>query len=283
MSLHRRARVSPNQTGPSLQRHPAREERPRVDADDPVSRPRHRGHRSVLRPLPGVQRTPGAPSPMMAPEVPRPKGAGTGGARMGEATGMRVAPREGPRRQRRQGRNAPVWTPTIRYPDPAIEVIDPFPEPDRALAPAAPGGETLDPGAEHPVAGEGRIDDRYRVFSAGVERLATGCRWSEGPVWFGDTRALLWRIVGVHTGAFLPCRRCRRGPSRAAGADATRDPRHRGHRSVLRPLPGVQRRGRASRHRVPLERGPGLVRGPRAPTQPAIRGLDARRRARPHR
>ena len=57
-----------------------------------------------------------------------------------------------------------MWTPTIRYPDPAIEVIDP------SFA-------------------------RYRVFSAGVERLATGCRWSEGPVWFGDTRALLWSDI----------------------------------------------------------------------------------------
>ncbi|SEP45516.1 gluconolactonase [Methylobacterium sp. ap11] len=57
-----------------------------------------------------------------------------------------------------------MWTPTIRYPDPAIEVIDP------SFA-------------------------RYRVFSAGVERLATGCRWSEGPVWFGDARALLWSDI----------------------------------------------------------------------------------------
>ena len=27
---------------------------------------------------------------------------------------------------------------------------------------------------------------KYRVFNAGIERLATGMRWSEGPVWFGD-------------------------------------------------------------------------------------------------
>ncbi|KMO38794.1 gluconolactonase [Methylobacterium tarhaniae] len=57
-----------------------------------------------------------------------------------------------------------MWTPTIRYPDPAIEVIDP------SFA-------------------------RYRVFSAGIERLATGCRWSEGPVWFGDGRYLLWSDI----------------------------------------------------------------------------------------
>ncbi|KMO22666.1 SMP-30/gluconolactonase/LRE family protein [Methylobacterium platani] len=57
-----------------------------------------------------------------------------------------------------------MWTPTPRYPDPAVEVIDP------SFA-------------------------RYRVFSAGVERLATGCRWSEGPVWFGDGRYLLWSDI----------------------------------------------------------------------------------------
>ncbi|AWN45152.1 gluconolactonase [Methylobacterium terrae] len=57
-----------------------------------------------------------------------------------------------------------MWTPTTRYPDPAIEVLDP------SFA-------------------------RYRVFSAGVERLATGCRWSEGPVWFGDGRYLLWSDI----------------------------------------------------------------------------------------
>lgn len=30
-----------------------------------------------------------------------------------------------------------------------------------------------------------------RLFSAGVEQLATGLRWAEGPVWFGDGRYLL--------------------------------------------------------------------------------------------
>ncbi|GJD51485.1 Gluconolactonase [Methylobacterium crusticola] len=57
-----------------------------------------------------------------------------------------------------------MWTPTQRYPDPAIEILDP------AFA-------------------------RYRVFSAGVERLATGFRWCEGPVWFGDGRYLLWSDI----------------------------------------------------------------------------------------
>ena len=56
------------------------------------------------------------------------------------------------------------WRPHPRYPDPAIETLD------------------------------SRFD-RYRVFSAAVERLYTGCRWSEGPVWFGDGRYLLWSDI----------------------------------------------------------------------------------------
>ena len=32
----------------------------------------------------------------------------------------------------------------------------------------------------------------YRIFNAAVERLASGTRWSEGPVWFGGGRYLLW-------------------------------------------------------------------------------------------
>ena len=27
---------------------------------------------------------------------------------------------------------------------------------------------------------------KYRLFSSTVEQLATGMRWAEGPVWFGD-------------------------------------------------------------------------------------------------
>jgi len=57
-----------------------------------------------------------------------------------------------------------VWIPSTRYPDPAIEILD------ASFA-------------------------RYRVFSAAVERLATGCRWCEGPVWFGDGRCLLWSDI----------------------------------------------------------------------------------------
>jgi gluconolactonase len=52
------------------------------------------------------------------------------------------------------------FDPSTRYPDPAIAVLDPA-----FLA--------------------------LRVFSASVEQLATGLRWAEGPVWFGDGRYLL--------------------------------------------------------------------------------------------
>jgi gluconolactonase len=53
------------------------------------------------------------------------------------------------------------WQPSQRYPDPAVKVLDP------SFA-------------------------KYRIGLAKVERLATGFRWCEGPVWFGDGRYLLW-------------------------------------------------------------------------------------------
>ncbi len=56
------------------------------------------------------------------------------------------------------------WRDHPRYPDPAIATPD-----DRF--------------------------DRHPIFSAAVERLYTGCRWSEGPVWFGDGRYLLWSDI----------------------------------------------------------------------------------------
>ena len=56
------------------------------------------------------------------------------------------------------------WRDHPRYPDPAIETLD-----ERFA--------------------------QYRIFSAAVERLYTGCRWSEGPVWFGDGRYLLWSDI----------------------------------------------------------------------------------------
>lgn len=52
----------------------------------------------------------------------------------------------------------------VRYPDPAVEVLD-----DRF--------------------------SKYRIGNAVVERLFTGCRWAEGPVWFGDTRCLIWSDI----------------------------------------------------------------------------------------
>ena len=56
------------------------------------------------------------------------------------------------------------WRAHPRYPDPAVQILD-------------------------------RRFEPYRIFSAAVERLYTGCRWSEGPVWFGDGRYLLWSDI----------------------------------------------------------------------------------------
>ena len=57
-----------------------------------------------------------------------------------------------------------MWEPSLRYPDPAIRALDPSFE-------------------------------KYHLALAGVERLFTGCRWAEGPVWFGGGRYLLWSDV----------------------------------------------------------------------------------------
>jgi len=56
------------------------------------------------------------------------------------------------------------WQPSQRYPDPAIKILDPS-------------------------------FTKYRVNSSKVERLGTGFRWAEGPVWFGDGRYLLWSDI----------------------------------------------------------------------------------------
>lgn len=37
--------------------------------------------------------------------------------------------------------------------------------------------------------------EKYHLPLAAIDRIATGCRWSEGPVWFGDGRYLLWSDV----------------------------------------------------------------------------------------
>ena len=56
------------------------------------------------------------------------------------------------------------WEDVTRYPDPAFEILDP------SFA-------------------------RYRLDAAAVERLYTGARWSEGPVWVGDGRYLVWSDI----------------------------------------------------------------------------------------
>ena len=57
------------------------------------------------------------------------------------------------------------------------EQKNPIPYPDAAI-------EVLDPRFA-----------KYRVANAAVERLYTGARWSEGPVWFGDGRYLVWSDI----------------------------------------------------------------------------------------
>jgi gluconolactonase len=57
-----------------------------------------------------------------------------------------------------------MWQPNERYPDPAVRVLDPS-------------------------------FNKYRLPLASVERLYTGCRWSEGPVYLGDTRCVLWSDI----------------------------------------------------------------------------------------
>ena len=54
--------------------------------------------------------------------------------------------------------------PLVRYPDPNVKVLDP------------------------------RFA-KYRLGSAAIERLWTGARWAEGPVWFGDRRCLIFSDI----------------------------------------------------------------------------------------
>jgi len=60
--------------------------------------------------------------------------------------------------------SASGWHPATRYPDPAITALD-------------------------------QRFEAYWIKLSSVERLATGCRWSEGPVYFGDGRYLLWSDI----------------------------------------------------------------------------------------
>ena len=57
-----------------------------------------------------------------------------------------------------------AWEPSDRYPDPAIKSLD-------------------------------ASFNKYKIYNAGVERLTTGMRWGEGPVYFGDARCVLWSDI----------------------------------------------------------------------------------------
>jgi len=56
------------------------------------------------------------------------------------------------------------WKPSQRYPDPSVVSVTPE-------------------------------FDQYKLALAKVERVSTGYRWCEGPVWFGDQRVLIWSDV----------------------------------------------------------------------------------------
>lgn len=56
------------------------------------------------------------------------------------------------------------WTESLRYPDPAIRALDP-------------------------------AFKRLHLPLSSVERLWTGSRWGEGPVWLGEMRCLLWSDI----------------------------------------------------------------------------------------
>ena len=59
---------------------------------------------------------------------------------------------------------AAAWAPSARYPDPAIVALDPS-------------------------------FKRHHLALSAVERLWTGSRWGEGPIWIGDLRCLLWSDI----------------------------------------------------------------------------------------
>ncbi len=56
------------------------------------------------------------------------------------------------------------WQPSQRYPDPSIVAVD-------------------------------EAFRKYHMALTKVERLYTGCRWAEGPVWLGDARSLVWSDI----------------------------------------------------------------------------------------
>ena len=57
-----------------------------------------------------------------------------------------------------------MWQGAARYPDPSVQALD-------------------------------KSFEKYCQRLAAVELLFTGCRWAEGPVWFGDARCLLWSDI----------------------------------------------------------------------------------------
>jgi gluconolactonase len=56
------------------------------------------------------------------------------------------------------------WAPSERYPDPNVQIVDPS-------------------------------FGKYKVFNSSIERLYTGARWGEGPVYFPAGRYLLWSDI----------------------------------------------------------------------------------------
>src|SRR6202049_4383208 len=66
---------------------------------------------------------------------------------------------------------------------------------------AGPGGSRWDPGAQpirYPDPNIKVLDPRFQKYvlgNAAIERIAGGCRFTEGPVWFGDGRYLLWSDI----------------------------------------------------------------------------------------
>lgn len=52
------------------------------------------------------------------------------------------------------------------------------------------------PGTRYPDARVERLDPRFRKQgNAGIERIATGCRWAEGPVYFREFGFLIWSDI----------------------------------------------------------------------------------------
>src|SRR3954454_1027854 len=56
------------------------------------------------------------------------------------------------------------FTPNQRYPDPAVQILDPS-------------------------------FTKYRIYSSTVEQIATGFRWAEGPAYFPEGGYLLWSDI----------------------------------------------------------------------------------------